>query len=122
MARVNVFTADRLKMATAMLILAIGIGVFYYLGERPDWIRWLTLLAAAGIAVAVAAQSAPGQAAWEFAKGSRMELRKVVWPTRKETGQMTLVVVVMVVAVALFLWLVDWGLIKLVQALTGQGS
>jgi preprotein translocase subunit SecE len=68
----------------------------------------------------VAATTAQGKAAWEFAADARVELRKVVWPTRKETVQMTLVVVVMVIVVAIFLWIVDWGLIKAVQALTGQ--
>ena len=116
------FTADRLKLTAAVLILAIGIGAFYYLGGRPDWMRWLTLLVVAGLAVATAAPTTAGRAGWEFVKGSRLELRKVVWPTRKETVQTTLVVVAMVVSIALFLWIVDWGLIKVVQALSGGRS
>jgi preprotein translocase subunit SecE len=51
-----------------------------------------------------------------------VELRKVVWPTRKDTVQITLVVVAMVVFVALFLWIIDWGLLAAVKALTGQGA
>ena len=116
------FTADRLKLVAAVLILVVGVGAFYYLGDKADWIRWLTLLVVAGVAIGVAAQTEAGRAGWEFVKGSRMELRKVVWPTRKETVQTTLVVVAMVVSIALFLWVVDWGLIKAVQALTGGRS
>jgi preprotein translocase subunit SecE len=80
------------------------------------------VLAAVVVAAVVALQSAPGKAALEFAKGARQELRKVVWPERKETMQMTLIVFAMVVVIALFLWVVDWGLLKLVRSLTGQGA
>lgn len=111
---------DKLILATAMLILGIGIGGFYYFADQAEWIRIASLLGAGVIAVAVAMQSAQGQMAWEFAKSSRIELRKVVWPTNKETMQMTLVVLIVVVIIALFLWIVDWGLLKAVKALTGQ--
>jgi len=111
---------DKVILAISVLILAVGMGAFYYFGDKPDLIRVGALLGAGLVAVAVAMQSAQGKAAWEFAKGSRVELRKVVWPTNKETMQMTLVVVVMVVLIAAFLWVVDWGLLKAVQALTGQ--
>ncbi|HLQ26496.1 MAG TPA: preprotein translocase subunit SecE [Acidiferrobacterales bacterium] len=114
------FAADRLKLILAVLIVAIGIGAFYYLDTKSDWIRYLILLGALTAAVAVAATTVQGKSAWEFTKEARVELRKVVWPTRKETAQMTLVVIIMVIVVALFLWIVDWGLIKAVQALTGQ--
>ncbi len=114
------FTADRLRLILAVLIVAIGIGVFYYFDTKSDWIRYFVLFGAFAAAVALAATTTQGKAAWEFTKESRTELRKVVWPTRKETAQMTLVVIVMVIVVALFLWMVDWGLIKMVQALTGQ--
>ncbi|UCH54269.1 MAG: preprotein translocase subunit SecE [Pseudomonadota bacterium] len=111
---------DKLKLVAAVLIVAIGVGAFYYLSDKPDLIRVLALLAAIAVAVAVALQSTPGKAAWEFAKESRQELRKVVWPARKETVQVTLVVFAMVVVIALFLWGVDWILLKGLQALTGQ--
>lgn len=114
--------ADKLKLVAAVLIVAIGIAAFYYLGDKPDLIRVLALLAAIALAVVVAYQSAPGKAAWEFAKESRQELRKVVWPARKETVQVTLVVFGLVVLVALFLWVVDWALLKALKALTGQGA
>ncbi len=113
--------ADKFKLTLAILIVAIGIGGFYYFSDH-ELARWLSLLAAAGLALAVAMQSAQGKAAWAFAKEARLELRKVVWPTPRETMQVTIVVFVMVLLVAVFLWAVDWVLFEIVQALTGQGS
>jgi preprotein translocase subunit SecE len=114
--------ADKLKLMAAVLIVAISIGGFYYFGDKPDYVRVGLVLVAAGLAAAVALQTAAGRAAWEFAKGARQEMRKVVWPTRKETMQMTLVVFAMVVLVSLFLWVVDWGLLKTIRLLTGRGA
>ncbi len=119
---VSAVMADKLKLGLAVLIMGIGIGAFYYLGDKPDLIRLLSVLFAGAIAVAVAMQTAGGRSVWEFAKGARMELRKVVWPTNKETMQVTLIVFVLIVLVALFLWAVDWGLLKIVRAVTSQGS
>jgi preprotein translocase subunit SecE len=112
--------ADKLKLLAAVLIFAIGVGGFYYFGDKPDYLRVLMVLVPAGIGIAVASQTTVGRSVLEFAKGSRQEMRKVVWPERKETLQVTLVVFAMVVIVALFLWIVDWGLLKIVRALTGQ--
>jgi len=114
--------ADKLKILAAVLILAIGIAGFYYFGDKPDWMRLLMVLGAAALAVLVALQTALGRSAWEFAKISRQELRKVVWPTRKETMQVTLVVFGLVVLVALFLWVVDWGLLRIMKVITGPGA
>jgi len=114
--------ADKLKLIAAVLIIGIGIGAFYYLGDKPEVVQWLALLGAGALAVVVAMQTETGRNAWNFAKGARMELRRVVWPSNKETMQVTLIVFVLVVLVALFLWAVDWGLLQLVQSLTGQRS
>lgn len=114
--------ADKIRLALAALILAIGIGGFYYYGDQPDFVRVLMVLGAAGLAVVVGAQTETGRRLWEFGKAARGELRKVVWPGNKETVQMTLVVFAMVVLVALFLWAVDWGLLRMVRALTGRGA
>jgi preprotein translocase subunit SecE len=109
-------------LIAAVLILAIGIGGYYYLGDQSLWVRVLVVLIGAGMAIVTASQAAAGKAFWEFARGARVELRKVVWPTRKETTQVTLIVIAMVIVIALFLWVVDWGLLKVVKALTGQRS
>ncbi|MEK7840715.1 MAG: preprotein translocase subunit SecE, partial [Pseudomonadota bacterium] len=73
-------------------------------------------------AVIVAATTALGGRTWAFMKDARQELRKVVWPSNRETVQITMVVVVIVVVAALFLMTVDWGLAKLFRYVTGQGA
>ncbi len=112
-------TADKLKLILAVLIVAGGIGGFYYFEGKPDLIRVAVLLAMGVLAVIFAAQTEFGRHAWEFAKGSRLELRKVVWPVRKETMQVTLIVFVMVILVAVYMWVIDWGLHKIVKVVTG---
>ena len=116
------FTAERFKLVIAVLTFVGGIAAYYYLGGKPDYIRVLTLLGAGVMAVVVAMQTQTGRDTWEFAKGARTELRKVVWPTRKETVQVTLLVVVMIILAGLLLWFIDWLLIMAIKALTGQGS
>ena len=114
--------ADRIKLTVAALILGSGIGGYYYLAARPGSIRAAVMLVCVIAAGLVGLQTGPGRSLWGFAKGSRAELRKVVWPTRKETVQVTLVVIAMVVVTALLLWAVDLGLDVAIKALTGQGS
>jgi preprotein translocase subunit SecE len=57
-----------------------------------------------------------------FARESWEEAKRVVWPTRKETLQTTGVVFVFVFAMALFLWMVDTGLLWVTQKVLGSGS
>ena len=113
-------TADRFKLVLAVLALASGIAGYYYLGDKTLVVRVLALLGALAVTVAIAMQTELGRAAWAFGKDAQIELRKVVWPSRKETVQVTLMVVVIVIAVSIFLWFVDWGLLAAVKALTGQ--
>jgi preprotein translocase subunit SecE len=113
---------DHLKLLVALLIVFIGIAGFYYFGDQSELVRVLGVLVAAGLAVAVVLQTEPGRNAREFARGSLRELRQVVWPTRKETTQVTLVVVALVIVVALFLWIVDLGLQKAVTLLVRPDS
>lgn len=92
------------------------------MGERPAIVKVLVVLVGVGTAAGVAWTSAPGKEFFAFAKESVAETRKVVWPTRKETLQTTGVVLALVVLVALFMWIVDAGLMWLVQRLLGQGA
>jgi preprotein translocase subunit SecE len=80
------------------------------------------VLASLGVGMLVALQSVQGQAFWQFVQGSRVELRKVVWPTRQETLQTTLVVFVAILAMGIFFWVLDWILGSVTAALTGRGS
>jgi len=108
---------DRLYIIVAVLIVAAGIGGFYYLGEHPTAVRVAVVLASVGLAAVVAVRSEPGRAAWEFAKGARLEARKVVWPTRRETSQTTLIVIGVVVLVGLYIWVLDTVLAWAVRTL-----
>jgi preprotein translocase subunit SecE len=113
---------DTAKLAAAVAILVGGIAGFYLLSSYPLAVRWVLVLAALGIGLLVALQSAQGKAFWQFVQGSRVELRKVVWPTRQETLQTTLVVFVAVLAMGVFFWLLDMMLGAITHALTGRGG
>ena len=115
-------TADKIKLILAALVLGAGVVAFYYLEQQPALVQVGAVLAAVVIAAAIAMQSAQGRAAWAFARDSRTELRRVVWPTNKETMQTTMIVMAIVVVIALFLWVVDWGLLKGVSYLASQGK
>ncbi len=101
---------DKLKIAAAGLLIIAGIAAFYYFEGQSVLLRAGMVIVSVAAALGIVLTSAPGQAAWDFAKGARLEVRKVVWPTRRETVQGTLVVMVMVVLVGLYLWLLDVSL------------
>ena len=113
---------DTAKLVAAVAILVGGIAAFYLLDAYPLVVRWLIVLATLGAGVAVALQSVQGRTLWAFVQGSRVELRKVVWPTRQETMQTTLVVVVVIVVMGIFFWALDPGLGALMHAVTAKGD
>jgi preprotein translocase subunit SecE len=113
---------DTVKLAAAAAILIAGIAAFYWYGDLPAAVRWLIVLVALGLGTFVALLSAQGRTFWQFVQGSRVELRKVVWPTRQETLQTTLVVFVAVLALGLFFWALDMLLGWVTRVLTGQGG
>jgi len=110
---------DTVKLLLAVGLLAGAIGLFYYLEEYSTLIRVLSLLLVSGVAIAVGMWSAPGRALWGFAAASRTEVRKVVWPSRQETIQTTLIVFAMVLVVGIVLWLFDMLLLTIVRSVTG---
>jgi preprotein translocase subunit SecE len=113
---------DAVKLAAGVAILAAGIAGFYLLSEQPIWLRWIIVLAALAVGALVSLQSYQGKTFWSFVQSSRIELRKVVWPNRQETMQVTVVVFVMIVILGLFFWGLDTLLGALTRWLTGQGS
>jgi preprotein translocase subunit SecE len=113
---------DVVKLVAAVAILVGGVAGFYVLDQYPEALRWLIVLVAVALGIFVALQSAQGRELAQYVQGSRVELRKVVWPTREETNKMTVVVFVAIVVMALFFWLLDAGLGWITRSLTGQGS
>jgi preprotein translocase subunit SecE len=113
---------DTFKLVIAVAILLAGIGGFYYYADVSLLYRVLGLVALAIVAVGIALTTGTGQAIVSFGRESRAEVRKVVWPTRQETLQTTLMVVVAVIILGIFLWLIDMMLLSGVQVLTGQGG
>ena len=98
---------DGLKWTVVVALVAVAVvGNSYFSGESVLY-RALAVVAIAAVASAVALQTARGAAFWALVKGSRMEIRKVVWPTRQETVQTTMIVVAFVLLVALLLWGLD---------------
>jgi preprotein translocase subunit SecE len=85
-------------------------------------LRVIALLAISGAAAAIALRTEPGRRLWQFGLDVRTEVRKVVWPTRQETLQTTLIVIAMVVIVGVLLWLFDLVLVGILRFLTGQGG
>ena len=118
-AEVNSSGMDTVKLTVAVALLLGGIGVFYFFEEYSLLLRVIGLLAVAGVAAFVALQSEPGKRIWSFALASRTEVRKVVWPSRQETIQTTLIVFVMVLIVGIILWLFDLMLMAIVRMVTG---
>jgi preprotein translocase subunit SecE len=104
----GVTSADKAKLWAAILIAAAGIASFYALkGDQADWVRWVIFAGGLIVAAAVFFLSQYGRDFWKFALDARIELYKVFWPTRQETGTMTAVVFVFVIIMALFFWGVD---------------
>ena len=108
---------DTFKLMTAVLVLLAGVVGFYYFEEESQLLRVLGMLTVAVIAFLIAATSEVGRRSLGFVKDARVEVRKVVWPTRQETVQTTIAVLFMVILVAIMLWLFDmllgWGVSKL---------
>jgi len=110
--------ADKAKLAAAGVLVVGAIAAFYLLGQKDLWLRVVALLGLLAVAVAMFFVSEPGRQLIAFGRDSGREVRKVVWPTRKEAMQMTGYVFAFVVVMALFLWLTDktleWVLYDLV--------
>ncbi|NDY91084.1 preprotein translocase subunit SecE [Ideonella livida] len=99
--------ADKAKLAGAAVLLVAAVVAYYLLGQQSLWIRVLALLLGVAAAVFVFFQSEAGRQLVAYGHESWREVRKVVWPTRKESTQMTAYVFAFVVVMALFLWVTD---------------
>jgi preprotein translocase subunit SecE len=101
---------DKVKLAAAAVIVALGVWGYYWLADSALVLRVLAVVAGLLVAGAVAWWSEPGRQFAVFAGESVTEVKKVVWPTRKETIQTTAAVFAFVVVMAVFLWITDKGL------------
>jgi preprotein translocase subunit SecE len=113
---------DAAKLAAGVLIVGAGVAAFYLLSAQPIWLRWIIVLAGLVLGALVSLQSFQGKTFWAFVQSSRIELRKVVWPSRQETIQVTIVVIVMVIVLSLFFWGLDSLLGLVTRWLTGNGE
>jgi preprotein translocase subunit SecE len=99
--------ADKAKLAGAAVLVVASVVAFYYLGKQDLWVRVLALLALLGAVVALFFVSEAGKQLVAFGRDSVKEVKKVVWPTRKEASQMTGYVFLFVFVMALYMWLTD---------------
>ena len=110
--------ADKAKLAVAAVLVVAAVVAFYALGKQDLWLRVVALVVVMAAAVATFFTSEAGKQLIAYGRDSAKEVRKVVWPTRKEALQMTGYVFAFVFVMALFLWLTDktleWVLYDLV--------
>jgi preprotein translocase subunit SecE len=99
--------ADKAKLAVAGLLFIGAVVAFYALGKQDLWLRVVAMLALMAVGVVVYFTSESGKALIAYGRDSAREVRKVVWPTRKEAVQMTGYVFAFVFVMAFFLWLTD---------------
>jgi len=110
---------DLVKWAVVAAIVAGAIYTNSYFATESLLARTLGLLVAAGVAGWIGAQTVRGRAFVNLCLDARVEIRKVVWPTRQETTQTTIVVLIVIFIVAFILWLLDWGLNSVISSMIG---
>jgi preprotein translocase subunit SecE len=113
---------DIVKQVLSVFFVIAGLAAFYYFSEVRLLYRVLGLVAVILVVVGVMLTTAIGQSVWAFILESKLEVRKVVWPSRDETTRTTLLVFAMVFVVGLILWLLDMFLFWGVRLITGQGG
>lgn len=99
--------ADKAKLAAVAVLVVAAVTAFYAFSKQGPLVQWTVLLVGLVAAVTVFLVSEPGRQFIAFGRDAWREAKKVVWPSRKETVQMTLYVFGFVVVMALFLWLTD---------------
>jgi preprotein translocase subunit SecE len=111
-----------LWLSAAVLLVLAGLAGFYLLNTQPMPLRVTAVVAGIALGLGAASLAPLGRAAWQFALDSRVELRKMVWPTGQHTRRMTAVVIAFVVLLGLFFWAVDWLLALGTRHLLGTGA
>jgi len=115
----NASPLDSLKWLIVVALVVIGVVANQYYASESILYRAIGLLVLGAVALFIAAQTAKGRSLLVLAKESRAEIRKVVWPSRPETVQTTLIVVAVVLIMGLLLWGLDTFLGWLVSLIVG---
>ena len=113
---------DTAKLVFAIVVVLVGLVGYYYFAEMNAFVRALGVIAALAIGIVIAFTSLQGRTLWKFIQGAKVELNKVVWPTREETIQTTLVVLVVALIGGVFFFLIDRFLLWTTTTIMGQGS
>jgi len=113
---------DTLKLAIAVLVAISTIAGFYVFSEHSFLLRLGGLVIGIAVSIGIALKTEKGRSLWIFFQDSQIEVRKVVWPTRQETLQTTMIVILVVIIVSIILWLLDMFLGWSVRSLMGQGG
>ena len=110
---------DKIKLAAAILLVIAGLVGYYYLAGQSGILRAGSVILGMLLGLTVAWLSEPGKQFVGFAQESWTEAKKVVWPSRKETIQTTMIVFGFVIVMAIFLWGIDWILWELSKLFVG---
>jgi len=111
---------DIIKLLISAAALIGGLYAYYYYeNDIAQAVRVLMVLAGTAVGIGIAMTSTQGQRLWHFIQGSRVEIRKVVWPTKQETTQTAIAVFVFTLVMMLFFWVLDSGLLWLTRTLVG---
>jgi preprotein translocase subunit SecE len=113
---------DTVKLLVALAMLLGGVVAFQYYAEAPKLMRVGGIILNVLLVTALVSQTEKGRMVIGFVRDAQIEVRKVVWPTRKETVQTTIVVMIVVVVFALVLYLLDIGLGWAMQSVIGHGA
>ncbi|UCC14311.1 MAG: preprotein translocase subunit SecE [Gammaproteobacteria bacterium] len=118
----NASALDVVKLILSAALIVGGIVGYYWFPEASVVLRALGVVLSLALAIAVFLTTERGRELWRFIQSSRVELRKVIWPTRPETIQTTIAVIVFVIIMGVFFWALDMFLLWATRILTGQGA
>jgi preprotein translocase subunit SecE len=115
--------ADTAKLVAGIILAIGGVVAYYVLKSRPEaWASWVAMFGGMLLGVLLFTFSQYGRNFWQFVLESRVELRKVFWPSRKETMNTTMIVLVFVAIASTFFWILDLLLAFTTKFFTGTGS
>jgi len=113
---------DTAKLTLAVVVVLSGLVAYYYFGDSSQLLRVLSVIVALAIGAVVAFTSLQGRWLWKFIQSARVELNKVIWPTREETLQTTLIVLLVALIGGVVFFGIDQLLLLLTTWIMGRGS